>query len=243
MNAQTEQQAKTVGILIYNGVEVLDFCGPFEVFSVTRLPNRELPTDPSPFKVVLIAETSDPIQTTGGMQVLPHVTFESCPPLHILVVPGGIGSRTERYNASVLDFLRRHSTAALRSLEILSSVCTGSLLLAQAGLLKGQSATTHWAALDLMEQDYPDVTVVRDKHWIVVDHLGLNPLFPGAAAPNNDASVLNQCTFQALFTSAGISAGIDMSLKIVERVLGSEVARRTARQMEYRYPESDDRRI
>ena len=98
----------------------------------------------------------------------------------------------------------------------MASVCTGALLLAQANLLDGKRATTHWASLDLLEREYPNVNVIRNLHWV------------------RDGNV---------YTSAGISAGIDLALKLVEHVLGQAVARQTAKYMEYTFPESNERRV
>jgi len=203
-------EQKTIGILIFEDVEVLDFCGPFEVFYVTRLDdNRRRETD-SPFRPLLIAESMEPVKTTGGMNVLPHHTLVDCPRLDLLVVPGGWGTRREMKNDSLLDWIR---TKALE-IEATASVCTGSLVLAASGLLKGRSATTHWRSLELMRDRFPDTKVEFEKRF----------------------------TFDGnIFTSAGISAGIDLSLQIVARYYGEVIARQTARHMEYPYPETDAR--
>ena len=198
-----------VGILIFEDVEVLDFCGPFEVFSVTR---RQRGEAKSPFEVFLVAETADVVHTRGGMQVVPHVTIQDCPPLDILLVPGGRGTRPLLHNKTILNWIREQATAV----ETLTSVCTGSLVLAQAGLLDGLTATTHWESLDMMAERFPQVTVNRDQHWVEQGHV---------------------------LTSAGISAGIDMALQVVARYEGEAVARETALQMEYPYPEHNARRI
>ena len=205
-------ERKRVGILLFEDVEVLDFCGPFEVFSATRLNEEKRREEPSPFEVRLIAENPNPITTTGGMKVLPHHTFYSCPQLDILVCPGGWGTRKELKNPVVLEWLRMRAA----EVETLAAVCTGSMLLGYAGLLDGLHATTHWRSLDWMRESFPSATVDYDKHFV------------------QDGRV---------FTSAGISAGIDMSLKVVANYFGEEIARATARHMEYSYPESDVRRI
>ena len=109
-------EKKHVGIVLFEDIEVLDFCGPFEVFSVTRLDEEKRREEPSPFEVRLVAEHAGPVTTTGGMNVIPHHTFESCPPLHILVVPGGWGTRRELKNPNMLAWLRvRASEAASAS--------------------------------------------------------------------------------------------------------------------------------
>lgn len=203
---------KRVGIVVFNDIEVLDFCGPFEVFSVTRLDEEKRREEPSPFQVLLVAEQDGPVVTTGGMTVLPTCTFETCPRLDILVVPGGWGTRTELANPVMLAWLR----ARAADVELLTSVCTGSMLLGFAGLLEGRRATTHWRSLAWMRQSFPMVTVEEDLH-VVEDG--------------------------TLVTSAGISAGIDMALRVVARYCGESVARATARHMEYPYPDDNRRRI
>jgi transcriptional regulator GlxA family with amidase domain len=203
---------KRVGILIFPDVEVLDFCGPFEVFSVTRLNEALRRDEPSPFEVVLVAEQPAVVRTTGGMKVTPDHTLDTCPPLDILVVPGGWGTRAEIKNERLLGWIRDRA----RQVETLTSVCTGSMLLGQAGLLDGRHATTHWRSLPWMRDAFPSVTV-EDKLHVV-----------------EDGNVL---------TSAGISAGIDMALRVVARYHGESVARNTARNMEYRYPDDNSRRV
>jgi len=201
-----------VGLLVFNDVEVLDFCGPFEVFSVTRLDEARRREEPSPFEVVLLAETLDPIVTAGGMKVLPMATLTHCPPLDLLVVPGGQGTRREMLNETVLRFVREQAAAT----GLVASVCTGSLILARAGLLKGLRATTHWRSLDLLRGLCPEAEV--DPEAQVVDE-------------------------GRIMTSAGIAAGIDLALRIVQRLCDGTVARATARHMEYPFPEDDLRRV
>jgi transcriptional regulator GlxA family with amidase domain len=203
---------KRVGIVVFPDVEVLDFCGPFEVFSVTRLNEQARREEPSPFEVLLVAERASPVVTTGGMKVTPDHTLETCPPLDILVVPGGWGTRKEIKNAGLLAWIK----ARAGQVETLTSVCTGSMLLGQAGLLDGRHATTHWRSLQWMRDSFPAVTV-EDKLHVV-----------------EDGNVL---------TSAGISAGIDMALRVVARYHGETVARNTARNMEYRYSDDNSRRV
>ncbi|HEY3065785.1 MAG TPA: DJ-1/PfpI family protein, partial [Methylomirabilota bacterium] len=146
---------KRVGILIFDEVEVLDFCGPFEVFSVTRLTENARREESSPFEILLAAESAEPVTATGGLRVIPDVTLEACPPLDVLVVPGGWGTRREIKNARLLAWIKERGTAV----ETLTSVCTGSMLLGQAGLLDGRHATTHWRALPWMRDSFPAVTV------------------------------------------------------------------------------------
>jgi transcriptional regulator GlxA family with amidase domain len=153
---------KRVGIVIFDDVEVLDFCGPFEVFSAVRLDEERRREEPSPFEVVLVAEKSDLVIASGGMKVIPEHTFHTCPPLDILVVPGGWGTRRELKNPVMLDWLRLRST----EVETLTSVCTGAMLLGFAGLLDGLHATTHWKSLDWMRDAFPAVSVHYDQHVV-----------------------------------------------------------------------------
>lgn len=201
-----------VGIVLFNDIEVLDFCGPFEVFSVVRLDEDRRRLETSPYEVITVAETAQPISTSGGLTVLPHHTFDTCPPLDVLLVPGGWGTRVELANPVMLGFLR----ARAPEVRTLASVCTGSMLLGHAGLLDGKRATTHWKSLGWMQASFPSVMVDESRHFV------------------RDGST---------FTSAGISAGIDMALRIVADHHGETLARATAQYMEYPYPESDTRRI
>jgi transcriptional regulator GlxA family with amidase domain len=200
------------GIYVFADVEVLDFCGPFEVFSVTRLDGTDRREEPSPFDVVLVAETADVVKTTGGMKVVPAHSFETCPQLDLLVIPGGWGTRRDVENPRVVEWVRDQAAGA----ELVMSVCTGSFLLAKAGVLAGKRATTHWMSLDRMRTTHPEVMVEDRLHWV------------------DEGTVL---------TAAGISAGIDLALKVVARVCGEPVARATSKYMEYPFPESDARRI
>ena len=201
-----------VGILVFPDVEVRDFCGPFEVFSATRLDESRRREEPSPFEVVLVALSMEQVKATGGLRVLPDHDLENCPQLDLLVVPGGWGTRGLLDDDRVIKWMRAQAQDA----ELVASVCTGSFLLAQAGLLEGRRATTHWQSLDRMEQTFPTISVVRDQH--VVD----------------EGSIL---------TSAGISAGIDLALRVVSKVHGEAIGRATARYMEYPYPEGNARRV
>jgi transcriptional regulator GlxA family with amidase domain len=188
---------KTLGILIFDEVEVLDFCGPFEVFSVA---NRLM--EKPALQVMIVAEKSRPIGARGGLSVNPHCRINDCPPLDILLIPGGQGARTEMHNGVVLDWVKEKAAKA----ELLLSVCTGSLILAKAGLLDGKEATTHHAAIDLLKENAPKTTV----------HGG--------------------CIFVEsgnIISSAGISSGIDMSLHVVAKLYGNDLARKTADQMEF----------
>ncbi len=192
-----------IGILIFDDVEVLDFCGPFEVFSVAAKCVQEAGGE-SPFTVFTLAERADgqPVRCVGGLLVQPHYSLDNHPPIDLLVVPGGWGTRREVDNARLIDWIRAQATRA----QLTTSVCTGAFLLGRAGLLEGRKVTTHWASIERLRASLPSATVL--EHIRYVDE-------------------------GAIVTSAGISAGIDMALHLVARLQGDDLARQTARRMEY----------
>lgn len=190
---------RNLAILIFDDVEVLDFCGPFEVFSVA---NRW--TDPAAFNVITVSEKPGPVIARNGLSVNPHYGLEDCPRADLLLVPGGQGTRREMHNEALLDWIKRRSTEA----EMIMSVCTGALLLAQVGLLNGLEATTHHGAIGLLREVAPSTTIHEDRRFV-----------------DNGR----------IICSAGVAAGIDMSLHVVARLLGEDIAVKTARQMEYPY--------
>ncbi len=198
MNTQTNH-TRRICILLFDGAEVLDFCGPFEVFSVTG--RRQGLT---PFEVCTVAEKAKPIIARGGLSVNPSHSFETCLRPDILLVPGGIGTRREMNNPGMLRWLKDRAEEA----ELVLSVCSGALLLAQAGLLDGLTATTHHAALNELRAVNSNIRIDCSKRFI-----------------DNGRVIV----------SGGISAGIDMSLHVVARLLGEDQALETARYMEYRW--------
>jgi transcriptional regulator GlxA family with amidase domain len=201
-----------VGILVFPDVEVLDFCGPFEVFSVTRLDEAQRRETASPYEVFLVGDKPGQIVATGGLKVIADHGLDDCPALDIMLVPGGWGTRQLLHDERMLDWI----AARGKSVPTLASVCTGALLLGKVGLLDGLRATTHWQALPLMRESFPAVTVVDDEHVVQAGRV---------------------------ITSAGISAGIDLALRIVARDHGESIARTTARFMEYPFPDENQRRI
>lgn len=193
-----------VAILIFDDVEVLDFAGPFEVFSRTRLTGgveSRRSDETAPFHVFTVAQATAPVVATGGLRVLPHCDFATAPRVDLLVVPGGFGTRRLLEDAAALSWIQQTATQAQRVM----SVCTGALLLARTGLLAGRRATTHWGALDLLAT--LDSTVRVERGVRVVD--------------------------DGVVTSAGVSAGIDMALDVVESLYGQPVADETARYIEF----------
>lgn len=148
---------RNVAILIFNDVELLDFCGPLEVFSVTGIQD-----DLSPFNVYTVAEKLEPITTRNQLSVNPQYTIHDCPQPDILLVPGGQGTRREMNNPVLIDWIKGCSQKA----KLILSVCTGALLLAKAGLLEGLTATTHHSAIELLEQVAPNTNIQTNKRFV-----------------------------------------------------------------------------
>ncbi len=190
------KSARKLAILLFDDAEVLDFCGPFEVFSVASNQSE------SPFFDVMTVAEKTPISARNGLSVNPDHTLASCPKPDILLVPGGIGTRRELHNAQLVEWIRDMADEA----ELVLSVCTGALLLGKAGLLDGLGTTTHHVAYDLLREIVPSSTVHEDRRFV------------------DNGKII---------TSAGIAAGIDMSLHVVERLAGPDIAEATACHMEY----------
>jgi cyclohexyl-isocyanide hydratase len=175
-------------MVLYPRLTLLDLAGPYEVFS--RIPNT---------RVRLMAASLDPIRTDQGMEVLPDTPFEEAPQSEVLFVPGGPGQYYRMEDKSFLDFLRKQAAGA----KWVTSVCTGSLLLGAAGLLKGYKATTHWMSMDLLEM------------------LGAKPVAERVVVDRNR------------ITGAGVTAGIDVALVIAAHTAGDDVAREVQLNIEY----------
>lgn len=193
---------RTVGIYLFDDVEVLDFAGPFEVFSTaSRVSGRLSPDLPKPFEVFTLAAHTHPVRARGGLVVQPTFDLAHHLPLDVLVIPGGVVT-AELDNEEVIAWIAHTAQSTL----ITASVCTGAFLLGKAGLLRGKSATTHWEDIAEFRSMFPDTRVHEATRWI------------------DEGQVV---------TSAGISAGIDMSLHLVARLTSVELAIATARQMEF----------
>lgn len=191
-----------VGIYLYNEVEVLDFAGPFEVFSTaSRVHARRSPESDRLFNVFTVAEEQNPVIARGGLRIVPGYGISEHPEIDVLVIPGGIVT-DELAKDPVVSWIRKSSEMA----EITASVCTGAFLLAKAGLLKSRRATTHWENIDDFISMFPDIEIQRDVRWV------------------DEGRIV---------TSAGISAGIDMSLHVVSRAADENLAVLTAKQMEF----------
>ncbi len=194
-----EIKTRNVGILLFERAELLDFAGPYEAFSSAR--DRE---GERLFNTFSVGERLGSITSNNGLPCAVEYTLADAPKLDVLVVPGGQGTRAEVHNTRLIDWIR--STAA--GAELTTSVCTGAFMLAEAGLLDGLRATTHWGSIERMRETYPAVEVVEGVRYV-------------------DA--------WPVVTSAGVSAGIDMSLYVIERLCGRDAAASSARLMEYEY--------
>jgi transcriptional regulator GlxA family with amidase domain len=184
----------SIGIVLYPDSEELDWVGPFEVFGMAAM-GRDV-------EVVTIAETTEPVRGAKGLRVLPDHSFETAPTLDVVLVPGGQGSRAQMRNPVLLDWLRDVAPGC----SWVTSVCTGSAILHEAGLTKGRRITTHWGYIETLRERAEDTTVLEGVRYV------------------RDGK---------LVTSAGVSAGIDMSLWLVGQMFGVEHARATQRWMEY----------
>ena len=200
---------KTVGIVIFDDAEELDFVGPYEVFTMSntvleraRDQHGDDRDGRDGLDVRLIARSGDIVTCAKGMQVVPHRSFADAPPLDVLLVPGGIGTRRLVNDADLLAWIDRAASPC----EWVTSVCTGALLLAAAGPARGRRVTTHWLALDELRQRGEAGEVVEDQRYV------------------RDGN---------LVTAAGVSAGIDMALWLVGQLYSPDHARATQRGMEY----------
>jgi transcriptional regulator GlxA family with amidase domain len=204
LEAQILERPLHVVMLLYPEVEILDFAGPYEVLSVaTRVALRDRICSHAPFTVTTVAARRELVSARYELRVQPDADFSEDLPCDILLVPGGVIDQPMA-DPATLEWVRRMADKT----TLLTSVCSGALILAKAGLLDGQRVTTHWADIEELRHDYPALDVVEDIPYV-------------------DAG--------ALVTSAGISAGIDMTLHLVARLLGAEAGRTTARQMQYEW--------
>ena len=185
----------TYGLLIFDGAEELDFTGPWEVFTASSMLREHADT------VVLVAERPDAVRCAKGMRVLPDHTLGDHPSLDVLLVPGGQGTRREVSNPAIIDWIRKVSADAGWT----TSVCTGALLLHEAGPARGRRVATHHAFEDTL-QARGDVDVIRDARYVIDGRLA---------------------------TSQGVSAGIDLALWLVGRLHGRDHARAVRRYIQY----------
>ena len=182
-----------VGVLIYPGFEALDVYGPIEMWSMSE-----------EFDIVTVAESAGLVTSIQGVKTDAKYSFENCPDVDVLMVPGGMGTLKELKNERLLQFIRDKS----KTTKITASVCTGSALLAKAGVLDGHKATSNKKYFDIARMQSDKVEWVPSARWV------------------DDGKFV---------TSSGVSAGMDMALHVIERLLGESKATRAATLAEYRW--------
>ncbi|KAA8711950.1 MULTISPECIES: DJ-1/PfpI family protein [Pseudomonas syringae group] len=197
-----------IGIYVYDDVEVLDFAGPYEVFTTaTRMHARTSRSDRALFNVFTIGRSTTPVRARAGLKVDPDFSISDHPPMDCLIVPGGVVN-AEMEKADVIRWISDQSEPG----RVVAAVCTGAFMLAKTGKLAGKQVTTHWEDIGDLKEMFPSVDVLSTLRWV------------------DEGSFV---------TSAGISAGIDMSLHLVERLHSRELAERTALQMDFDWTEND----
>jgi transcriptional regulator GlxA family with amidase domain len=197
MTADPDAVPRHIGILLFDDVEELDAVGPWEVLAYWT---RHHPQDG--WTVSCLSRDGGPVTAAKGLVLGAHAALDDAPRLDVLLHPGGQGTRRLLRDPAHLDWVR----AQRADVPLLTSVCTGSLVYAAAGLLRGRPATTHWAALDELRALDPTVQVRASDRWV------------------DDGDVI---------TSAGVSAGIDMALHLVARLAGADRARQVRRGIQY----------
>jgi transcriptional regulator GlxA family with amidase domain len=184
-----------VAMLLFADVEVLDFAGPFEVFAAARNESDQ------PYTTIFTVAEHPEIRCHGGLRVIADAGFDSCPACDVLIVPGGPGARKHTEGQeSMIGFIASQTGTA----QVIASVCTGSFLLARAGLLDGRRATTHSGRLSLFAAEFPAVRVENEK---IVDE-------------------------GQIITAGGVSSGIDLALYLLDRWFGPEARKREARRLD-----------
>ena len=182
-----------VAFVISDGAVIIDFCGPWEVFQDAYVSSRK----DAPFSLYTVADTTRPIQASGGMKIIPDYAFANAPQPKVIVIPAQSGR-----SDAMMDWIRRSSKNA----DLTMAVCTGAFALAKTGLLSDKSATTHHGSYVTLAMDFPDITVKQGARFVEEGKLA---------------------------TSGGLSSGIDLALRVVERYFGRDVATQTAYYMEY----------
>jgi transcriptional regulator GlxA family with amidase domain len=186
----------TVGIVLFEGFELLDVFGPAEAYGGAHLDGA--------FKLVMVAEQAGPVRSAQGPSAVADYALDAAPQIDLMLVPGGIGTRREVDNPRLLESLNRQAASA----TLVTSVCTGAALLARAGVLDGRRATTNKRAFVWVESQGPRVNWIKQARWV------------------EDGKFA---------TSSGVSAGIDMALALIARLVDAEAAERAATAMEYEW--------
>jgi len=186
-----------IGAFVFDGAEELDFVGPWEVLTTwaNAFPDDEV-------EVFTLATTADLVTCAKGLRVLPDHTLDTAPPIDVLVYPGGEGNRAHIGDEQIKGWLNKLAADG----ALMTSVCTGSLVYASAGLLDGRPAVTHWAWLELLTSLGQNIEVRKDERFV------------------DDGNVI---------TAAGVSAGIDMALHLVQRLASVERAREVKKFIQY----------
>lgn len=194
---------KHITLLAFDGIEALDFAGPFEVFTTASRMHQRMHPGSAPWCAVrCVAQGDGPVTARAGLRVLPDASFDSPEgDIDVLLIPGGVVTEAMQSEAP-LHWIRQSAERA----RITASVCTGAFLLAASGVLRDEKVTTHWEDVADLRAQFPQLQVQTGVRWV------------------DEGAVV---------TSAGISAGIDMSLHLVQRLGGLELAVRTARQMDF----------
>ncbi len=187
-----------VAFVISEGTVMIDLAGPWEVFNDVMIPSRGSSMDDQmPFRTYTVAESTNPVEFSGGLKVVANYTFANAPAPKIIVIPAQSGQ-----SKGMLDWIR----TATKTTDVTMSVCTGAFVLASTGLLSGKEATTHHGAYKTLAMKYPDITLKRGARFVEAGNLA---------------------------TSGGLSSGIDLALRVVERYFGQKAAVDTAYEMEY----------
>jgi transcriptional regulator GlxA family with amidase domain len=191
------ERTRTIGILVFDGVEELDVIGPWEVLSWWT---RTFPEDG--YAAFCFSRTGEPVHCAKGLTVQAHHSYRSAPAMDVLIYPGGRGTRAQLEDEEQLEWVREQ----VRTVPLVASVCTGSLVLAAAGVLSGRAATTHWGSIERLGELDPTIDVRPDDRYV-------------------DEG--------AIITASGVSAGIDMALHLVDRLAGRERAVAVRRGIQY----------
>jgi len=198
-NPAPVKETRTLGVVLYPGFELLDVCGPVEMFGNVG----------KPLKVITVAQKAGDVKCTQGPAMKAEYGFDDCPPLDLLLVPGGFGTIRELNNEKLLSWLRERAAKA----EIVTSVCSGSAILAKAGLLDGRRATSNKVYFQMAVSSGPKVEWIKKARWV------------------DDGDRV---------TSSGVSAGTDMALHVIERLYGEQIAQKIADGTEYQWHRDAD---
>jgi transcriptional regulator GlxA family with amidase domain len=195
----SDQKTLALGAILYDNFELLDLYGPLEMFGNLK----------SEIKIITVAENVGPVPSFQGPQTMAEFDYQNCPPLDLILLPGGLGTVQELDNPAIMSFL----TKRVPSAKVTMSVCSGSWILAKAGLLDGRRATSNKVYFKMATQQSDQVQWVSEARWV------------------EDGSV---------FTSSGVSAGIDMSLAVIAALYGEEKAMEIANYAEYVWNKNPD---